>query len=64
MPDSRKKTLAKTVSWRIISFLLLLFVAGIFTRDLTLTLSIGLVDVIIKMILFYIHERIWTKIKF
>lgn len=64
MPDSRKKTLAKTFSWRIISFFLLLLVAGFFTRDLTLTLGIGFVDIIVKLILFYIHERIWTRIKF
>jgi uncharacterized membrane protein len=34
------------------------------TGKLDLTLSIGSLDIFIKMIFYFIHERIWDKISF
>jgi uncharacterized membrane protein len=40
-------------------------VLGFFiTGDLTMALSIGGLEVFTKMILYFLHERIWYKIPF
>jgi len=36
----------------------------IFTGKWVLTLGIGAVDVVTKLIFYYLHERIWNYIKF
>ena len=53
--------LAKTFSWRLIGTLDTMVLSWIITGDLNAGMQIGLADVIIKMILYYLHERVWFK---
>ena len=62
MPDSKTKSLLKTLSWRLIATLITMIIAWIVVGDITIALSIGAEDVIIKMVAYYFHERAWTKI--
>jgi uncharacterized membrane protein len=39
-------------------------VVYIFTRELTLAAGIGLVDTLIKIFVYYSHERLWERIQF
>jgi len=36
----------------------------IFTGRIGLMVGVGLTDVIFRLILYYLHERIWNKIRF
>ncbi len=56
--------LLKTVTWRIIGTLDTMIVAWVISGDPLLGLSIGGVEIFSKMILYYLHERIWYKFKF
>ena len=58
---SYKKTLVKTIVWRIIGTLDTIILSGIITGSLTLGLAIGGVEIITKMILYFLHERAWYK---
>ena len=58
---SYKRHLAKTISWRIIGTLDTIILSGIITGSLTLGLAIGGVEVVTKMILYFLHERAWYK---
>lgn len=62
--DSKKRHLAKTVSWRIIGTLDTMLLAWIITGDPVTGLQIGIAEVVTKMILYYLHERTWYKIDF
>ena len=53
--------IAKTFSWRILGTLDTMFLSWVITGDLKAGMQIGLADVIIKMILYYLHERAWFK---
>jgi len=55
--------LIKTVSWRVVASLTTMTIVFAFTRELTLSLGVGAVEVITKMILFYLHELGWERIK-
>jgi len=58
---SYKRHIAKTISWRIIGTLDTIILSGIITGSLTLGLAIGGVEIITKMILYFLHERAWYK---
>ena len=62
---SAKRHLAKTITWRIIGTIDTIVLSWIITGQLKVGLAIGGVEVISKMILYYLHERAWYKyIKF
>ena len=62
MQDSKTKSLLKTLSWRAVATLITMIIAYFIVGDLTVALSIGAFDVIIKMVAYYFHERAWSRI--
>lgn len=59
--DKPLKSLLKTVSWRVVGTLDTITISYIVTGELTSALSIGSIEVVTKMILYYFHERIWSR---
>ena len=60
--DLQKRTIAKTMTWRIIASLTTFIIAWILTGDLLIGVSIGSIEAIVKVLLYYLHERIWNNI--
>jgi len=58
---SYKRHIAKTISWRIIGTIDTVVLSGIVTGSWQLGLTIGGIEVITKMILYFLHERAWYK---
>jgi uncharacterized membrane protein len=58
---SYKRHLIKTITWRIIGTIDTVILSWLITGSLKLGLSIGGVEVITKMVLYYLHERFWYK---
>ena len=63
MDASKIRSIKKTVSWRIIATLITGVVVFSFTGHLSDTTYITLTSAFILMVFYYIHERIWSKIK-
>ncbi len=61
--DSHLRSILKAISWRFIAMAILVTIAWFVTGDATLSLTIGALDISIKIVLYYLHERIWLKIK-
>ena len=61
--DSNLRSLAKTVSWRILGTLDTIIISYFVTGEIAMALSIGSVEVVTKMILYYLHERAWANVK-
>ena len=61
--DKEVRSVAKTISWRIIATITTMSLVYIFTKKLSLSLGIGVFEVIFKMCFYYLHERFWQKIK-
>ena len=62
--ESRKRHIAKTITWRFIGTLDTMILAWIISGDPLTGLKIGFAEVITKMILYYLHERTWYKINY
>lgn len=58
-----KRSLAKTISWRIVGTADTVIISWLLTGALTLALSIGAIELVSKMILYFFHERTWNQIK-
>jgi adenylylsulfate kinase len=57
-----KKNITKSISYRIYSSLITFIIAYILTQNLTASISIGILDSIIKIFSYYFFEGIWAKI--
>ncbi len=53
--------LAKTVSWRVVGTLDTMLLAWLISGDPLVGLKVGFVEVITKMILYYLHEKVWYR---
>ena len=58
---SYKRHLAKTISWRIIGTIDTMILSAVVTGSWELGLTIGGVEVFTKMLLYFLHERVWCK---
>ena len=61
LEDSRV-SLLKTLSWRIIGTMDTMIISYLLTGKLDIAVSIGGIEVVSKMILYYLHERAWIKL--
>jgi uncharacterized membrane protein len=57
--SSYKRHLAKTITWRMVGTLDTIVLSWIITGNPLMGLKIGGAEVITKMVLYYLHERIW-----
>ena len=64
MNEKPYRSIVKTVSWRAIGTLDTVLISYFVTGNFAMAASIGSIELVTKMILFYFHERAWNKINF
>ncbi len=57
------RSILKSISWRIIGTLDTVLISWFVTGDTAMALSIGSVELVTKMVLYFFHERLWNRIK-
>ena len=62
--ESHKRSIAKAMSWRIIAVVITTLTTYIFTKEIMVSLGVGLVDSAIKIFAYYGHERWWNRVDF
>ena len=60
--ESHIRTLIKSVSWRVLGTLTTMVVTFSITNSLSVATAVGVIELLAKVVLFYLHERIWIKI--
>lgn len=56
-----KRHILKTISWRLVGTVDTVLLSWFITGSWKLGLSIGGIEVITKMVLYFLHERAWYK---
>ena len=56
---SRKRHVAKTLTWRVLGSLDTLLLAIFFTSSFKIGGWIAFTEIVTKTILYYLHERVW-----
>jgi adenylylsulfate kinase len=62
MKESHSRSVIKGVSWRIIASVTTMSLVYIFTGDFFLVASVGVIEFIAKVTLYYFHERAWGRV--
>jgi len=62
--ESRKRHVAKTVTWRFIGTLDTMIIAWFISGNPLIGLKIGLAEVLTKMLIYYVHERVWYRFNY
>lgn len=63
-PESYARSTVKTATWRVLASLDTMLLAWFFTGNILTAISIGGLEVITKLFLYFFHERIWLRIPF
>jgi len=61
--DSHPRSIAKAISWRITGSVDTFLLSLIFTRSVSVAGSIALAEMVTKVLLYYLHERAWSAIR-
>ena len=61
MKEHHKRSIVKAISYRFTGTFITALIVFIFTGKLALSISIASVETVIKIIIYYLHERIWNK---
>ena len=56
------RSVVKSLSWRTIGTLDTIFISWLVTGTLSLAFSIGAIELVTKMMLYFFHERLWNAI--
>jgi uncharacterized membrane protein len=59
----RKISLVKGITWRFVGSIDTILISWIYTGDPMIGLKIGATEFLTKVVLYYLHERFWNKIK-
>ncbi|MBN2119861.1 MAG: DUF2061 domain-containing protein [Candidatus Omnitrophica bacterium] len=62
MIDSHRRSVVKAIFWRVVATFTTMGIVFILTRKFVLMIEVGLLDIIAKLLFYYLHERIWDKI--
>lgn len=60
--ESHTRSIAKGITWRVVASLTTVLVSWIVIQDVSSALRIGFFEAILKIGIYYLHERIWAKI--
>jgi uncharacterized membrane protein len=62
--DSRQRTLVKTLTYRLLGMGITAAVAWFLTREVYFAASLGVLDTVVKLGGYYLHERAWELTSF
>ena len=64
MFDSKKRSMVKTLTWRVTATVTTIIIVYYITGKVSWALTIGGIEFFAKIIIYYFHERAWEKVKF
>lgn len=62
--ETRRRSLAKALSWRVFATVITMGVAYGMTGELAFAAKIGFIDTGAKLLIYFMHERVWQRIPF
>ena len=62
--ETHVRSVAKAVSWRIVATLTTVLLVYVFTGNLVVSGGVGLTELLSKLLIYYVHERVSNAIGF
>ena len=60
---TKKRHIAKALTWRIVGSILTSITIYVVSGNLNVSVGAGIADSVIKIFAYYFHERLWYKTK-
>jgi uncharacterized membrane protein len=60
--ETPRRSIAKALSWRVLAGLITSCVAWAMTGQMKFAAEIGLIDTLVKLLVYFVHERVWNRI--
>lgn len=57
------RSILKAISWRIVGTIDTMLISYFITGKITMAITIGSIEVVTKMLLYFFHERVWNFVK-
>ncbi|MEI6788259.1 MAG: DUF2061 domain-containing protein [bacterium] len=61
--ETHVRSITKSLTWRIFGLVFTFMIGWLVTGSMKLGLTLGLLDFFSKLGTFYLHERLWMKIR-
>jgi len=62
--ETTLRSVIKTISWRFCATLTTILIVYFFTKQIALSITVGGIEVILKLLVYYMHERVWNRVEF
>jgi len=54
------RSMVKSISWRVVATVTTMSIVYLFSGDAVFALSVGGVEIVAKLIIFFLHDRAWN----
>lgn len=61
--ETKSRSVLKAISWRTWATITTAIIVFVFTGEFTLAITVGFLEVFAKMGLYFVHERLWQRLK-
>ncbi len=61
--ETKLRSVAKALSWRVLATLTTAAIVLLFTGEIGLAITVGSLEVVAKMGLYFMHERLWQRVQ-
>ncbi|MEM3010606.1 MAG: DUF2061 domain-containing protein [Candidatus Bathyarchaeia archaeon] len=62
--ETHVRSVMKAISWRIVATLTTILLVLAFTGNIVISGSVGFLELVLKTIIYYLHERLWNLLNF
>jgi len=62
--EKHVRSFAKAISWRIVATLTTILLVFAFTGSLMISGGVGIAELVVKILVYYLHERVWNMVDF
>jgi len=62
--ETNARSIAKAISYRLLGSISTALIVFVFSGNAKISVGIGALDVVTKLALYYLHERVWNHVPF
>lgn len=62
--ETKKRSFLKAISWRVAASVITGSLVFLFTQQGLLAFSVGIADSLVKIVMYFLHERLWAGISY
>jgi len=62
--ETKRRSIVKALSWRFFATIITTAIVWALTGEVEFAATVGVIDTILKLVVYFMHERIWVRIPY